>query len=67
MKLATYGGSGYEYCDENGEFEVRYSGGTKKFAKLSDAINFYEPLCEESSLWNVGGIPELLDGKIFES
>jgi hypothetical protein len=65
-KLVSCGGNGYGYSNEDGKFEVKHKGGTKKFAKLSEAISFYEGLDEESAIWDVTSIPELLDARVYE-
>lgn len=65
-KLISYGGNGYGYSNEDGQFEVKHKGSTKKFTKLSEAISFYEGLDEESAIWDMTGMPELLDAKVYE-
>ena len=68
-KLVYYGGSGTEWFDEVGEYEVKYDEfGEKKertFFSLKEAVSFFDSLSCEKALWDVGGMPELLDAYIY--
>lgn len=63
-KLKRLGGNGYDYSHENGKFEVR-SIVIKQFTKLSEAKEHYESLKEEKTIWDITGIPELLECHTF--
>lgn len=68
-ELVYYGGSGTEYSDEIGEYEVKYEefGEEKEnlFSNLKDAVSFFESLNCEKALWDVSGMPELLDAYFY--
>ncbi|HIA37043.1 MAG TPA: hypothetical protein EYN89_10045 [Flavobacteriales bacterium] len=58
-KLKYYGGKGYEYSNENGNFEVK-ANEVKKFTRLSKAKEHYDNLNEEKAIWDTTTMPELL-------
>lgn len=64
-KLVKVAGEGYDYSEKEGRFEVRYGDIEKEFTKLSEAIDFYEVLVEESALWDMTWSAELLAAKAF--
>lgn len=62
VKLIYYAGDGYDGVPENGKFEVKANSGCKEFTKLSEARKYFDSLNEAKFLWDVKGMPELLDG-----
>jgi hypothetical protein len=48
-----------------GHFEVRVAGSVKSFTVLEEAYDHFQSLNEESTLWDVTGIPELLESKQY--
>ena len=65
-KLVDYGGQGFRFSKENGKFEVKATSTIKIFTKLSEARNYYDSLNEEKAIWDITGMPELLDCQVFE-
>ena len=69
-KLIYYGGEGYEYARENGEYLVRYGDEENKqherFESLSLAVKFYDSLQCEKSIWDEY-TNDLLSYHVFES
>lgn len=66
-KLEHYGGDGFDkdWRDESGDtgkFEVKTRQETKSFTSLSQARTYFESIDGERWIWNMTGIPELLDG-----
>ena len=61
-KLIYYAGDGYDGVHENGKFEVKTNSSHKEFTKLSEARKYFDSLNEAKFIWDVNGIPELLDG-----
>jgi len=59
-KLEYYGGQGYDDSPEDGQYEVKASI-TKQFSKLSEAIEYFNTLNESKAVWDLNGIPELLE------
>lgn len=64
-KLKYYGGQGYDYSKENGKFKVKVGGKQILFTKLSEAKKYYESLNQEKAIWDVSGMPELLECHTF--
>lgn len=60
-KLKYYGGSGWEQCTSKGPFEVKKDKETKTFSDLKEAVEYYNNIDEEKSLWDVSSWPELLE------
>ena len=69
-KLIYYGGEGYGYARENGEYLVRYSDEEgeqeKQFDSLSLAVKFYDSIQCEKSIWDEY-TNDLLSCHVFES
>lgn len=63
-RLKYYGGQGYGYSNENGNFEVDASD-SKEFTSLSEAKGYYESLNEEKAIWDVTNIPELIEAHCY--
>lgn len=66
MKLKNYGGQGTQgYLRRQGDFVVKYGSGKedreKHFDSLEDAEKFFNGLHDQKALWDVTGIPELLE------
>ena len=59
-KLKYYGGQGWAYSKEIGQFEVKAKE-TKRFDRLSKAREYYENLNEEKAIWDITTIPELIE------
>ncbi len=59
-KLEFISGSGVVDPNQKGVFEVRAST-TKKFDKLSEALEYYDSLHEDKALWDLTTIAELLE------
>jgi hypothetical protein len=60
MELISYGGQGYSYSNEVGNFEVKAKE-NKEFTRLSEAKKYYESLNEEKAIWDITNVPELLE------
>ena len=64
-QLKYYGGSGVEsVSNDKGNFEVNFGGDKntiRVFVSLKKAKRFYDSLNEEKSLWDMTGLPELLE------
>ena len=65
-KLVDYGGQGFAFSKENGKFEVQATSSIKVFTQLSEARKYYDSLNEEKAIWDITGMPELLDCQVFE-
>lgn len=57
----TYSGQGFEYSQEVGKFEVKWKDEVKIFDSLTEARDFYESLSGGKAIWDVTGIPELIE------
>ncbi len=64
-KTKYYGGQGFDQSKETGNFEVR-SSNTQQFNRLSDAKQYYNSLDEAKSLWDISGVPELLESYTYK-
>jgi len=51
-KLIYYGGEGYSYSKEIGNYSVRHGETEKKFSRLSLSIKYYDSLKCEKAIWN---------------
>jgi hypothetical protein len=67
QELIYYGGEGYDYAPEKGEFAVKTDSEEKKFERLSDAIEYYDSLNEEKCLWDLTKLPELLSAHTLKN
>lgn len=66
MKLKYYGGQGFGYSYEIGEYKVKATE-ERHFTKLSEAKAYYESLNEEKAIWDISGAPELLECHILDT
>jgi hypothetical protein len=65
-KLRNYGGQGFTYSPECGDYRVKFGGDKEiRFIKLSVARKFYDNLHDEKAIWDMNGLPELLDCHTF--
>jgi hypothetical protein len=63
--LVIHSEPGLEHYEiEEGRFEVRYANETKHFDRIVGAVLFYYHLKENASIWNITGIPELIESKV---
>jgi len=69
-KLIYYGGEGYEYARENGQYLVRYGDEEnekqEQFDSLSLAVKFYDSIQCEKSIWDES-TNDLLSCHVFEN
>lgn len=67
-KLVPYGGDGFGGCKEIAMYEVKFESKEhgKYFNRLSKAREFYDSLNEEKFIWSIDGMPELLDGMVWQ-
>jgi len=60
-KLKYYGGQGYSYSKEIGKYEVKINRKIERFDRLSEARHYYDSLSVGKAIWDVAGMPELLE------
>ena len=66
-ELIDYGGVGFNFSKENGDFVVKAFGEEFEFKKLSEAKKYYDNINDEKAIWDRTGMPELLDCKVYKS
>ena len=66
-ELVYYGGEGYSYCMDIGLYEIKYDiSKSKKFAYLKEAIEFYNNLECDKSIWDISFSAELLECHVIK-
>lgn len=65
-QLEYYGGNGYGGVPEVGLFIVktRFRLSYRKFKRLSEARKYFDSINDDKFLWDIRGVPELLEGYI---
>lgn len=64
--LEYYGGEGWGFSYENGNYQVKHGGKEVDFKKLSKAKKYYESINDEKCCWNLTvGFPVLLEAHVW--
>ena len=63
MKIRNVSGSGWDYCNKNGKYQINwgYGNNTKYFTDFIEAKKFYDSINEDKAFWDITRLSELIE------